>query len=170
MKHFYLICFLILLASCSSNKKVFWCGDHACINNAEKEEYFKKTMIVEVKNIKSTKIKKTEFEVIKEKIGLKESRAIAKQLKIEKKRRLKEEKKLAKLKRTEDRKIKKNEKKLEKEARIKEDKTNSKPIIKTSKNLSENIIIASSEFDELKKKIIEKNMSRSYPDINDIPN
>ena len=45
------------MISCSNNKGVYWCGDHPCINNKEKEAYFKKTMIVEVKNFNKDKSK-----------------------------------------------------------------------------------------------------------------
>ena len=48
-KFFFLIVFFFVL-SCSTNKGVYWCGDHPCINKKEKEAYFEKTMIVEVKN------------------------------------------------------------------------------------------------------------------------
>ena len=47
---FYLIFFFIF--GCTNSKVVYWCGDHPCINNKEKEAYFKKTMIVETRSIK----------------------------------------------------------------------------------------------------------------------
>ena len=37
---------LFFIIACANNKGVYWCGDHPCINNKEKEAYFKKTMIV----------------------------------------------------------------------------------------------------------------------------
>ena len=46
-----------MLFSCTSGKTVYWCGDHPCINNKEKEAYFKKTMIVEVKEIDNSNLK-----------------------------------------------------------------------------------------------------------------
>ena len=46
----YFIIF-ILFFGCSNNKTVYWCGDHACVSKKEKEAYFKKTMIVEIKEI-----------------------------------------------------------------------------------------------------------------------
>ena len=49
MIKFLLLFFLFTLVSCSSNKNVFWCGDHECVNKAEKEAYFKKNMVVEVR-------------------------------------------------------------------------------------------------------------------------
>ena len=57
MKIIFFIFLLLLLINCSNTKSVYWCGDHPCINKKEKEAYFKKTMIVEVKNIKNNKKK-----------------------------------------------------------------------------------------------------------------
>ena len=62
MKYLTLLIFSLFLFSCSSGKKVYWCGDHACINNKEKESYFKKTMIVEIRDLdKKDKESKSEF-------------------------------------------------------------------------------------------------------------
>ena len=66
MKYLILLIFLLFLFSCSNGKRVYWCGDHACINNKEKKSYFKKTMIVEVRelskqNKKSKKISKIKY-------------------------------------------------------------------------------------------------------------
>ena len=49
MKYLSLIMFIFLFFSCTKNKTVFWCGDHACVNKDEKESYFKKTMTVQIK-------------------------------------------------------------------------------------------------------------------------
>ena len=57
MKYNILLIFFLFLLSCSSNKAVYWCGDHQCVNKREKENYFKKTMIVEVRTL-NTKSKK----------------------------------------------------------------------------------------------------------------
>ena len=57
MKKLLLLVFFLLIYSCTGNKTVFWCGDHACINKKEKETYFKKTLTVEIKKI-SNKNKK----------------------------------------------------------------------------------------------------------------
>ena len=214
MKYLFLLFFSLFLFSCTINNKVFWCGDHACINNNEKEEYFKKTMIVEVRNYKDKKIKKSEFDLIKEKIGLdtkqsnktknalpnkrtltkqkrleeeiriKEAKEIVKNLRIEKKRRQKEEKLLAKEKRLEKKKKIKEQKKLAKQARLEKINDNGKSNNQKSKknakitskkqkvstNIEKDINIASLEFDELKDKIIKKNMFKPYPNINQIPN
>ena len=50
IKFIYLLIFAFII-SCSNNKEVYWCGDHACADKKEKESYFKKTMIVEVRNL-----------------------------------------------------------------------------------------------------------------------
>ena len=71
MKHLILLTFTLLLFSCSNGKKVYWCGDHACINKKEREAYFKKTMIVEVRELnKQNKKSKSELEIIKKQAGL----------------------------------------------------------------------------------------------------
>ena len=51
---FLLMSFIFFGCASTSNKGVYWCGDHPCINKKEKEAYFKETMIVEVKKIDKT--------------------------------------------------------------------------------------------------------------------
>mgnify|MGYP001446624271 FL=1 len=51
MKVYFFFIIFFFIISCSSNKGVYWCGDHACADKKEKEAYFKKTMIVEVRNL-----------------------------------------------------------------------------------------------------------------------
>ena len=135
MKYFFL-CFLFLfLFSCASNDRVFWCDDHACVNKKEKDEYFKKTMIVEVRKLDNkNKKSKSEIEIIK------------KQINKDEKKKINTEKNLAK------------KAKLEEKMRI------------TLSSSIDKIDIPSSDFNILKKKISQKNMFRSYPDINDTPN
>ena len=50
MRTLLLSTLLFLVISCT-NKSVYWCGDHPCINKKEKEAYFKKTMIVEKRTL-----------------------------------------------------------------------------------------------------------------------
>ena len=65
MKTFLYLIILFFLTSCSADKGVYWCGDHSCINKKEKEAYFKKTMIVEIKNLeKKTSKNNSEVEKI----------------------------------------------------------------------------------------------------------
>ena len=97
---FYLIIFFVIIG-CSNNKASYWCGDHPCINKKEKEAYFKKTLIVEIKELnKSTAINKSEIEKITQQIKLDEKKRIqeekdlAKEMKRDEKRRIQEEKDL----------------------------------------------------------------------------
>ena len=57
MKNYLYILIFFFILSCSAGKSVYWCGDHPCINKKEKEAYFKKTMIVEVRDIKKKSYK-----------------------------------------------------------------------------------------------------------------
>ena len=78
-KIFFLITFLLIF-SCSNNKMVYWCGDHACVNKSERQAYFKKYMVLEMR------------EVVKNKIDNKEQKASKKKLKMKKKKELKRKK------------------------------------------------------------------------------
>ena len=54
MKIFFILFILFLSISCASNKSVYWCGDHPCINKKEKEAFFKKNMVVEMRSANKT--------------------------------------------------------------------------------------------------------------------
>ena len=160
---FYLIIFFVIIG-CSTNKVVYWCGDHPCINKKEKEAYFKKTMVVEMKELKKTNINNnSEIEKIIQQVKLDEKKRIEqekdliKQAKLDEKRKIKEEKNLAK-------QIQKDEKKIIKKGR---ETSKQKVLIDTG---FANIEIETTKFKELVEKITKKNLFRSYPDINDIPN
>ena len=194
MKYLILLIFSLLLFDCSNGKKVYWCGDHACINNKEKKAYFKKTMIVEIKELgKQNKKSKSELEIIKKQAGLeqkkeiknekelakqvrldkkriiKEEKELAKQVRLDKKRRIKEEKELVKQVRLEEKKIIKEEKKSYKKKVLKTENVPLKKEIIINTGIAR-INISSNEFKELVEKITNKNMFRPYPNINDIPN
>ena len=176
MKYLIILIFSFLLFACSNSKRVYWCGDHACINNEEKESYFKKTMIVEIKELSKKKKKsKSEFEMIKKQAGLEQKKEIinekklAKLARLEEKRRIKDKKELAKLARLEEKRIIKEEKKASKK---KAPKSKNVPLDKeiiTNTDVTR-INIASTEFNELVENITKKNLFRPYPNINDIPN
>ena len=194
MKYLIFLFLTFLLFNCSSNESVYWCGNHACINNKEKEAYFKKTMIIEKRElIKQNKEKRSELETIKKQAGLEDEKIIkkekkltarerlekkgkikgkkelAKQARLEEKRRIKEEKELAKQIRLEEKKLIKQEKKISKKKFIKKEKT----ALKT-KTDTDTIILtnntSSNKIKDLVEKINKKNMFKPYPDINDIPN
>ena len=177
MKFFFSLFILLLTISCGSNKGVYWCGDHPCINKKEKEAYFKKNMVVEMRSAKKTDYKNnSEIKQLmqeaegKEKIRIKndkssskqvrlEEKKLAKQIELEEKRQIKEEKKLAKQIKLEE---KKQNKKKKKSSIKKIDGNNEKQLKKTEINLS--------EFSEIVEKITRKNAIKQYPDINDIAN
>ena len=163
-KILYIILFLFF-SNCSSNKTTYWCGDHACINNKEKEEYFKKTMVIEIKE-DNENVSNDESDL--EKIILlsqTEKKALKKQEKLERKRKIKEEKALSK-----QAKLEKKRKTKEQKLLAKKLKKNKKKVIKENKENKVNLQIESGSFNDLLKKINQKNSLRPYPDINDIPN
>ena len=177
----------IFIFGCSVGKGVYWCGDHPCINNKEKEAYFKKTMIVEVRNYNKGKINdNSEIEKLLDQAKLDEKRRIlsekelakqtkieekelAKQIKFEEKNRIKEEKELAKQIEIDEKKMINENSKSQEQTDLGEKDQNEEKIIK-ARSFTENIEISSNKFSELVENINKKNSYRSYPDINDIPN
>ena len=195
MKFFFFLFILLLTISCGSNKGVYWCGDHPCINKKEKEAYFKKNMVVEMRSAKKTDYKNnSEIKQLmqeaegKEKIRIKndkssskqvrlEEKKLAKQIELEEKRQIKEEKKLAKQIELEEKRQIKEEKKLAKQIKLEEKKQNKKKKKSSIKKIDGNnekqlkkTEINLSEFSEIVEKITRKNAIKPYPDINDIAN
>ena len=188
MKYLFFIFIIFLNFACSNNKSVYWCGDHACINNKEKEAYFKTTMIIEKRSLNNITYKnKSEVNKIIEQAKLNEKKRILneknllskeklsrkKQIKSEKefnklskkerKKEIKKEKNLAKLAKIEEKKRNKNEKKLSKKGFS----FNKKKLNKNNKKNDTNS--ENNDFKQLVKSIIEKNSLKEYPDINMAP-
>ena len=186
MKHLILLFFLLSLIACSNVKKVYWCGDHACINKKEKEAYFKKTMIVEIRELnKKNEKSKSEIDKIKKQAGLllekeiqaekdlvkntrlekkriiKEQKELVKQARLEKKRRIKMEKELARQALLEEKRRIKEEKELAKQVRLEE-----KERIKNEKKLAKQVRLEEKKrFNEEKRlakqaRLEEKNSTR----------
>jgi hypothetical protein len=181
MKILVCLIMLFILSSCSTDKGTFWCGDHPCINNKEKEAYFKKTMIVEIKDLEKNSSKSnSEIEKIilqtkkKEEKRIKEQEYMNKQSKLQAKKTIKEKKKLAKQEKLEAQRREKEEKNLtnqieKDETRIVKKKKSEEP--QQSVNFVSNAEEQSSfsvSFNKLVEKITKRNISRPYPDINDI--
>ena len=169
MNKILILFIILLLTACSTTKGVYWCGDHPCINKKEKEAYFKKTMIVEVRDIKKKSYKNnSEIEKLLKQAKLNEKNRIisekelAKQIKLEEKRRIKEEKELAKqVKLDEKRRINERKKNIinnEKSKKIKLKEINEDTILTNNSN----------KFEELVEKIIKRNSLKPFPDISDI--
>ena len=182
MKLIYIIFILLFTYSCAKQKTVYWCGDHPCINKKEKEEYFKKNMSVEVKNVNELSKeepsyidKMKEKAILEQKKNIKEEKKLAKKLKEDEKRIIKEEKKLAKKLKEDEKRIIKEEKKLAKKLKSNNNQKDKVAVGKTEKrveisSLLGNLELNISKFNDLVDKITKKNTLRPYPDINDIPN
>ena len=187
MNKILILFIILLLTACSTTKGVYWCGDHPCINKKEKEAYFKKTMIVEVRDIKKKSYKNnSEIEKLLKQAKLDEKNRIisekelAKQAKLEEKRRIKEEKELAKQAKLEEKRRIKEEKELAKQVKLDEKRLskerkkninkNKKPKKIKIKEVSENKKFTnnSNKFEELVEEIIKRNSLKPFPDINDI--
>ena len=175
MKNITPLAFFILFIGCVNSNNVFWCGDHACANNKEKEEYFAKTMIVEIKQ-KNKKNKKilSKVEMIEKEYGLNqeeenkkkiENKKISKKTQNNRNKQLKREKEIEKQILLDEKKRLKQEKKI-----LKENKKLSKKKRENKETISakESITTKSNDFDDLAKSILEKNKTKSFPDINDI--
>ena len=200
MKKIFLTLSLLLILSCTNTKQVYWCGDHACINNKEKEAYFKKTMIVEIREIKKKKKNKTDIEkiinqdeknksvnknnVFEKQKNQTNEKELAKQAKLDEKRRIKKEKELIKQAKLDEKKRMKKEKELAKQTKLDEkiseevvlEEELEKFIIEEDKNITKEITINeinevnANKFKSMVERILKKNSSKSYPDINNIPN
>ena len=153
----------LFITSCAHKNETYWCGDHPCINNKEREAYFKKTLIVEIKNLKNVD-ENTNSEIekiiqqaqINKKKRIKNEKILKKEVKLEKRRKSKEEKFLVKQAKIEQKRLKKNEKLLKSKKKKK----------KIDVYASLDSINASVQFEDLVKKIIKRNETRPFPNIN----
>ena len=181
MKIYIYFTVLVFIISCSANNGVYWCGDHACANNKEKEAYFKKTMIVEVKNLNKSNTKQISAnERIINQSENKEVKVIINEEEFDQKIQLEEEQieknekeieeliKLQEQERAKEEKELKTQVKLEKDQKLRVKKKEQKTLSSFAK-VVEIKEIRSKNFDELVDKILKRNSSRSYPKINDIP-
>jgi hypothetical protein len=178
----------VFTIGCTSGKGVYWCGDHPCINKKEKEAYFKKTMIVEVKNIKkSTFQKKSESEKIieiakkSEKKRIQNEKDLGKQAKLDEKRKAKEEKELVKQAKLDKKRRMQEEKELAKQIELDEEnlsnqevesinETNNDDLNKIVKTLeSKQSKDTSTSFKDLVDMITKKSNLKPFPDINETP-
>ena len=93
MKTCLFLSIFFFIISCANTKSVYWCGDHPCINKKEKEAYFKKTMIVEIRDLNKNNYKdESEIEKLlqqtqmNEKKRIKNEKDLTKQAKLVEKR------------------------------------------------------------------------------------
>ena len=178
MRKLSLFLLFFLIISCSSNKTVYWCGDHACINKKEKEAYFKKTMIVEIRDLSlknSTENSENMEKIIKD-AQIKEKTRVVNEKKLKKEEKLKH-KALKKKEKQEKKKRIKMEKELAKQAKLdkkklKIEKSKKKENFKKLELSKSNITVKANsfKFKNILKEINERNMLKPYPDINNLPN
>lgn len=163
MKFLLLLLFFFILSHCTKNNFVYMCGDHVCLNDKERIAYFKKTMIVEIRDANEKGIKKSPEE--KRKI---------KAAKLEQKRKIKEEKKIEKQAKINE-KIKMKEMRDAEKIAKKEKKVNIKKVSKNKSLVNDeiltdiNLAIESNSFDEILQSIRARNINKSFPDINNFP-
>ena len=158
---FLLIFFIsLILFQCSKEKLVYWCGDRECRNEKERIAYFKKNMVIEMKEAS----KKNEDEKIK-------SKKIKDKAKLEKKNKIKKEKELKKqakinekltLEQTtgDEKKKKLFDSNVEDDNKIQSTKT--KIIVKKRSVKIKN-------FDHIRKILINENNKKPFPDVNRVP-
>ena len=183
IKFIYLLIFAFII-SCSNNKEVYWCGDHACADKKEKESYFKKTMIVEVRNLNKNSndqvssneeiLSQGKFSKKKNIISeteLKEEINIEEQIEIQEKEIAIKEQELEKQIKIQEKEMVKKEIGEKQEINLSEEnKINSKEdSLPTFAKVVVNNDIKSKNFNELVEKILIRNSTRSFPKINDIP-
>ena len=169
-KYLYFIIF-ILIISCSTNKGVYWCGDHVCANNKEKEAYFKKTMIVEVRSLD----KKNKEPLSTNQMILNESKSVEKNTVVNVEESIQEinlEKEIEKEIELQIQDRAKKQEELNEQITLDQDeKINME---KESRNPSsfDKVVeineIVTKDFDEIVERILLRNSSRSNPKINDI--
>ena len=174
MKTIILLFLLILITSCSNGKKTYWCGDHPCINKAEKESYFKENMIIEVRNIdKKNKKELSNYEKLMKQAQINQKNKVLEEKKLAKKNKEEEKKRKKRIKKQsqlENKKIVKKqskinkEKKLKKKAKTIKKKDNNKQLAQIDKSE-----VSITMFDQLLSDIKKRNALKPYPDINNMP-
>ena len=182
MRFFLIFSFLLTITGCGNTNKVYWCGDHPCLNKKERKAYFEKNFTVEVRELNKKNKKKfspTSEIMIKakknEKERIRNEKNILKQAKLNEKKRIIEEKKSIKKARLDEKNNskKKNIEPIEIEEMVED--INEINNNEENNNIKDKIVVEGAEaseykFTDLVKKIKEKNKSKSFPDINKIPN
>ena len=184
MKNFIIIFIFIFLSNCNKPQAVVICGDHACINKAEAEQYFEENLSIEVKIIDKNKKKKLDLVELNLKDNLKGNKNIT----INKRTSTKEEVRI--LSNNEITKIKKEIKEKEKNNKISnkvvyKENIKKKSFIKKSKILKKDIkkvvkrkvnnkeekvldvctIIENCNIDEISKFLLKQGKKKDFPNI-----
>ena len=165
MKKILSVLFTTLLIGCANSNQVYWCGDHQCVNKKEREDFFKENMTIEVRRLSAEEKRQySEVEkVFEQAYSKKVKKRILKEKQIDKKNKYEEKEKIK-----EDKKLAK-EKMLEKEKLLKKEKKTKKSKIKKVES-SENLFTEknNSDFSSIVEKVMKNNLSKPYPDLNDV--
>ena len=185
MKYILLILTFIFLQNCSKPKTVLICGNHACINKAEAEQYFEENLSIEVKiidikkkeivdlvqlNLKNSSIENRQINIVR-KIETKEKVKVLTNNEIEKikKKVLDKKQNKKKIKKIVLKDINENDKILKKDKITSKKKAIEK--IKINVNREKNevvdicIIIEKCNIDEISKYLLKKDKKKKFPDI-----
>ena len=188
MKFIFLILIIFITTNCSKHKTVLICGDHACVNKTEAEQYFEENLTIEVKIIDKKiekKIDLVELNLNKNHDGKKKISVISKTDTKKKLKTLSEKDVIdikAKLKNKKKNKktVKKVDSKLQKEKnKNKNENATSGQIIKQKSNkiIQKDMIKKKNEvvdvctilekcsIDEISKYLIDRGKKKSFPDI-----
>tara|TARA_B100001057_G_C22725133_1_gene901388 strand:- start:217 stop:795 length:579 start_codon:yes stop_codon:yes gene_type:complete len=188
MKFIFLILIIFILTNCSKHKTVLICGDHACVNKTEAEQYFEENLTIEVRiidkkierNIDLVELNLNKNDDGKKKISVSSKKATKKKLKtlsekevIDIKAKIKNKKKSKKI-------VKKVDTELQKEKKeIKNENTTKGQIIKQKGNIfiQNNVnkkrndvidictLLEKCSIDEISKYLIDRGKKKNFPDI-----
>ena len=180
---FLVILLAFFLTACSTQKKVFICGDHECINKDEAKMYFEKNLSIEVKIIENNKEEFFNLVQLNDKKSSKESKKNIKILKSKKDKQIRRLSNKEILKKKEE--IRNNKKEHNKEKKVKKinkkeikSKTNKnsqkKKVEKKEKNRNieltkhKNIctILNKCDIEEIAHLLLKEGNLKDYPDLN----
>ena len=178
MRVILLILLLFLTTNCTKPKTVLICGDHACINNSEAEQYFEENLSIEVKIV--NKNYKDDIDLVE--LNLQQNTKGDRKVNIFSKKN--NNKKLKELSKNEKKKIKENikskkkdkkiGKKIEKRKESTKLKTKEQKKLKNEKfnanNGRKNVvdvctILDKCSIDEISKYLIKNGKKKNFPDI-----
>ena len=176
---FLMILFILVLTSCSTQKKVFICGDHECINKDEAEMYFEKNLSIEVKITENKKEKFFNLVKLNNEKSLENDKKKIKVIKSKKKREVRKLSRKEILKKKEEIKIKNREinkaKKIEKKTKSKKKLISKKNIIKNKEEKKvfemteyKNVctILKKCNIEEIAQLLIKQGNIKDYPNLN----
>ena len=187
MKLVILFILIFISQGCSKQKTVLICGDHACINKTEAEQYFEDNLTLEVKiinrnneeeldlvqlNLRDNKVNIREINIIQKKSTNEEIKILSNdeikkiKLKIKNKKEINNNKTAKKLDkaRNKNKKISKNNKKKDKQKN---------KFIKTNKSVNKNrkeivdvcTILAKCSINEISDYLLKIESKKNFPDI-----